>query len=297
MSEDTGQTLNQDPSNDGLGASSSPDQPHYSPDGLNVVSTVEDLDDIDIDDLEKGADKPSEGTLKTDEGQTKSGGDAADDKNIPFHEHPRWKEVMAERDAARAEILNMKNELQQVKQTVTKPAQEDKKLPYTDVTQVEDEKLIEWFNDNPKQFMANLYSQMRHEMRQELDQETGQKKVQDGVRRTMDSYREKNPDFDDMWKKGEIHKFMDENPGHNFISAHQMLVNEKRVAEAVEKARKEERENIIKQVKAKRHASVLGSGPAVSSGPAEKELTNTKQKGGLTSVLADRLAQMRRRAS
>ena len=191
----------------------------------------------------------------------------------------------------------MKSELQQVKETVVKPAQEERKLPYTDVTQVEDEKLIEWFNDNPKQFMSNLYSQMRHELRQELEQETGQKRAQDGFKRTMDSYREENKDFDDMWQKGEIKKFMDENPGHNMISAHQMLVKEKRLAEAVERARKEERENIIKQVKAKRHASVLGSGPAVSSGPAEKELTNTKQKGGLTSVLADRLAQMRRRAS
>lgn len=53
--------------------------------------------------------------LDTDDGQA-STGQSATEENLPFHEHPRWKEVMSERDTARQEAAAKANELEQVRQ-------------------------------------------------------------------------------------------------------------------------------------------------------------------------------------
>ena len=282
------QTLNQDPSSEGMGASSSPDSPHFDPNAQNIISTVE---DIEPDDLEGVADDSSEETLKTDDSgeQDKSGEKpGTSDKDLPFHEHPRWKERQAEIEELRSEVNRLKSVPKE------EPAA---KLPYVDITQMEVEKLQEWQVEDPKGYAANLYAQMRYELAQETAQQTGQQRQKETFQKDVASYREKNPDFDVMMKSGEIQKFLADHPAHNPLSAHQFLTVEKRLNEAVESARKEEREKIFAQVKAKKHAQVLGSGPAVSSGPAEDdEIKDTKSRGGLTSVLSNRLALMRRKA-
>jgi hypothetical protein len=277
-----------------MGASSSPDAPQIDRDGQNIFSTVE--DDFQVEDF--NAEKSSEETLKTGEGQTDGGGE----KEVPFHEHPRWKEVLKERDEARAKLQNVERDIEQIKSGRT--AKEEPKLPFTDVTQLEEEKIIEWFNDNPKQFMANFYAQVRHELRQENAQEQGQRQFHEGVVKTVDGYRGQNPDFDEMWGKGEIQQFMRENPGHNAMSAHAALTAgkrtsdiEQRIKSEIDKAVKETTEKLTKQFQMKRHAQVLGSGPAASGGASQdKELQDTKTKGGLTNVLSGRLALMRRKA-
>jgi hypothetical protein len=81
MAEDFG-TLNE------VGESSNPvDQPLIDPDSTNIIGTVEGLD-------EKGPGESSEETLKTDEGG-KTGKETDQEKELPFHNHPRWKEVMS----------------------------------------------------------------------------------------------------------------------------------------------------------------------------------------------------------
>jgi hypothetical protein len=116
------------------------------------------------------------------------------------------------------------------------------------------------------------------------------------IKSTFDSYREKNPDFDEMWKSGEIPKFMKANIGHNAISAHQMLTMEARIKEATEKAAKEAEAKTIANMKAKRSAQVLGGGPAVTgSGKTEDAaLNDTKSHGGKASVIARRIIEMRK---
>jgi hypothetical protein len=36
-------------------------------------------------------------------------------------------------------------------------------------------------------------------------------------------YMARNPDFEKMWNSGEIQAFIAENPGHNYLSAHEAL--------------------------------------------------------------------------
>jgi hypothetical protein len=285
------QTLNQDPSNDGLGASSSPDSPHYDPERQNIVGTVEDYDDLDLD---GEIDESSEETLKTDDsGQTKDGEDS---EEVPFHKHPRWQEVLTEKEQLKSEITSIREEMKRL-QEGTVQAKGQEKLPYIDITTMDPDKLRDWNIEDPKGYAANLYAQMRYELFNEVEQKTGKQKYQEKFQEDVKAYKEKHPDFETMLSNGEIGKFLNDHPAHNPISAHQLLTAEKKLNEAIKAAKKEEREETLKQLRAKKHSQVLGSGPVVSRGPAEEtELTNTKQKGGLTSVLADRLQAMRRKA-
>ena len=131
----------------------------------------------------------------------------------------------------------------------------------------------------------------------EFEQKRTKDQYQERFNKDVVAYKEKNPDFEAMMNSGEIAKFLNDHPAHNPISAHQFLTTEKKLNEAIESAKKATREETLKQLRAKKHAQVLGSGPGVSRGPAqETELLDTKQKGGLTSVLATRLQQMRRKA-
>jgi len=289
--EQPGATLNQDPANDGLGVSSSPDAPHFNPDGQNIVSTVEDIDFDDL--LEEGADESSEETLKTDE----TGQEKTSEEDVPFHKHPRWQEVQAEKEQLKTEVAAIKAEMQRLQSGIQAPPTVEQKRPYVDITTMEPEKLQEWQVEDPKGYAANLYAQMRYELFNEAEQKSRNQKKQEGFETDVMAYKKSNPDFEEMLKNGEIGKFLNEHPAHNPISAHQALTAEKKLNEAIESAKKEAREETLKQLRAKKHSQVLGSGPAVSRGPAEEnELKDTKQKGGLTSVLAGRLAQMRRKA-
>jgi hypothetical protein len=284
-------------SEDGLGMSSSPDQPHIDPDSTNIIGTVGDLDDA-------AADTPSEETLTTDEGgeagKETSGEDkvAGDGKPLPFHKHPDWQRILTERDEAKKEAEAIKAEIAALK-TVREEVPQGPRYngpAYVDITTKTNEELAEWQQEDPKGYAANLYAQIKAENWHEQQREMGQKNAQERIRSTFDDYRGKNPDFDKMWQSGEIPKFMQANPGHNAISAHQMLTMEARIKEATDKAAKEAEAKVIANQKAKRSAQVLGGGPAVTGGGKSEDaaINDTKSHGGKISVIARNIIEMRK---
>lgn len=292
---------------DGIGVSSSPDAPHIDPDGPNILGTVEDLE---------GPGESSEETLKTDgtdqekTGEEKVAGE--DDKPLPFHKHPDWQRILKERDEAKQEAEAIKAEiaaLKSARESKTEAPRGEEELPeykgpaFKDITRLTKEELAEWAEEDRVGLEANIRAQHMYEewahhqrLRMEEKRERVQAEVQAKIRTTFESYREKNPDFDKMWKSGEIPKFMQANPGHNAISAHQMLTMEARIKEAADKAAKETEAKVLANVKAKRSATVLGAGPGTTGAPPaiDKELSDTKQSGGLTAVLTNRLQKMRK---
>ena len=298
MSDNTG-TLNED----GLGMSSNPDQPNIDLDSTNIIGTLpESLDDGPI------SGKSSEETLKTDEGEeaeVKAGegtGQEGEGKPEPYHKDPAWQRIIKEREEAREEAAKIKSEVQSVKAemealkaTRVQP-QKEEKLPYTDITTMEVEKLQEWQMEDPKGYAANLYAQMRYELRREEEQRTGTQRVQQSIAGTFEDYKSKNADFYPMWKSGEIPKFMKDHPGHNAISAHQMLTMDKRIADAAGKAAKEAEAKAIANQKAKRSAQVLGGSPTVVGGDKglDEEFKDTKSHGGKAAVLARKIIEMRK---
>lgn len=92
--------------------SSSADEPDAkSPDLLSVVkSAIEKPTEAAASSTVEGTGEGAEGEPKEEpEGKSKEDQEAADAK-LPFHEHPRWKEVVAERNSAREEATSFRDD-------------------------------------------------------------------------------------------------------------------------------------------------------------------------------------------
>jgi hypothetical protein len=206
---------------------------------------------------------------------------------------------MKEREEARLRAARLEGELEALRR-VPLPKR-DEPPPYEDVTQMEDEEIKRRFDEDPKGFLANFYAQTKHELSRELEQYDNSKIINQGIKKTFDEYASKHPDYMPMWNSGELKRFMDANPGHNAISAHQILTAEKKlkdlqdiIAKETEKVKKETEDRVTKNFMAKKTATVLGTGPAVhTKEEIDKELQDTKNQGGLVSVIAKRLQRMR----
>ncbi|MDD4456313.1 MAG: hypothetical protein PHC98_01870 [Syntrophotalea acetylenica] len=284
--------------------SSIPDSLLSSPDlDLTAMSTV---------------DEPAEGEGETgkegnaaaakDGGKEKTGEEAGDGKESAeadsssgqetrYDKDPAWQRIIQERNEARAKLAALESKGQPPEK------QESEELPYKDITKMSPEEVREWMEDDPIGYEANRFAQFHYESRKLLEQEQVQKTETNKIVDTFTQYAKENPDFDELWNSGKIEAFMQSNPGHNAISAHMMITSsnrnadiDKRIADAVAKATKEAEEKVVKNFQAKRNATVLSEGPAHRGGDNEgppAELKNTKQFGGKTAVMAQRLAAMR----
>ena len=216
---------------------------------------------------------------------------------VRFDQHPDWQRMMKERDDARIEAAVAKAKLEAVAPKV-EPA--PKELPYKDITQMSKEELIEWQEDDPKGYAANLYAQIKYEQIQEFKREQAEQAQTSSIKKTYQTYEKENPDFRKMWDSGAITEFMQKNPGHNAISAHMVMTSQAKTAAAVAKAAKDAEEKVTKNFAAKRHAQVITDGvdgARASKSEPDKEIKDTKQHGGITSVLASRLRAMRQHAA
>lgn len=238
--------------------------------------------------------EPSEATLKTGE-EPPEGDPKPDAKDAPFHEHPRWKEVMGENKTLKETVLRLEGKIDGIAamgQTPAHDAGEGEELPFTDITTLTDEERNEWLNEDRLGYEANLARQIRHETVQDLMGVLGEKELGTSIEVTFGQYEKDHADFRPMWESGEIGKFMDANPGHNAMSAHMIMTSEKRI----EAAKEEGAELARKGLKVKTAAATMGAGPSATGQPTKKDprLGDPKKFGGTTNVLAQRLAERRR---
>ena len=115
------------------------------------------------------------------------------------------------------------------------------------------------------------------------------------IEQTYNQFATDNSDFNDMWDSGQLQAYMDENPGHNAISAYMALTHEAKLdaaeKEAEEKARKDAEQQAARNKKVKEGARSLDSGPTSTAHVVEQtppELKDTKKFGGLATVLTQR---------
>jgi hypothetical protein len=258
----------------------------------DASSTFHDLDDRVDPDAEASA--AAAAKAASDEDKVKAKGGNGEDKEDRFDKHPRFQQLLKERDEARLEKAKLEGRLEGAPRPAAPVV-----LPFKDISALTAEQIREWQEDDPKGFAENLKIQARYEaegaVRQEINSRIARETEQGGLRKTYDTFESKNPDFRPLWDSGEIIKFIEANPGHNPMSAYQAMTFEKRVADAVEKAKKEAEEEVTKRFQAKKKATVLSGGPAGAPRTEEDPaLSDTKKHGGLNAVLADKLAAMRR---
>ena len=235
------------------------------------------------------------------------GSEKGGDDTERYDKIPRFKEIIGERDTERearirAEAKFEAHEKLLADAAAKAPVGTDNnppvELPFKDITKMSPEELREWMEEDPVGYEANRFAQFHFESKQLLTQEAMQKATVDGISKTFGDYEKANPDFKKMWDSGELETYMKDHPGHNAISAHKDLTEATRVKaatdKAVEKAIKETEARVTKNFQAKRNATVLTDGPGVIPGSApDASLQNTKQHGGFTRVMADKLSQMR----
>lgn len=296
MAEDAEKTLNAADDVDGPGGSSPPDGPGDQ--DITEISTMDQDEAVASAETlitekgeEEGTPEKEEKEAGADEG--KAGEKDEQGQTVPYD---RFQEVITEKNAALERAV--KAETERDAATVTTPKEEEK--DFKDITEMSKEDLIDQFNEDPKAFLSNFGKQIRDEVIAEVTAKTTEEKADADALSTYNQYAKDNPDFDEMWKRGEIQTYMEQNPGHNAISAHMTLTGEKKTQEKVDAAKKQTEKDVIARVKSKKGASVLGEGPSgteVHDETVDSELKDSKKHGGLASLLTKRLERSRQKAA
>lgn len=268
----------------------------------NIDPSVDSVSDIDGIPAKEAVEKDA-GTKAAEEKTAKEAQEKADLER--FDKHPRFQELNQKVKDLQEQLKAAATPKEQADAKAAAENREEKALPYKDITQMSKEELLEWQEDDPVGYAANLQQQILHENREILKAEKAEaeRKVQTeaqqtSIRKTFETYEKENPDFRKSWDAGEIQKVMDENPGIGAIGAHMKMTEKTRLEAAVAKAVKETEDRVIKNFQAKRDARVIGDGGTVrDTAGVPDELKNPDKYGGTTQVIAHRLSRLRQQAA
>lgn len=266
-----------------------------------------------------GKDGDTDAAAKDTGGRAKDAGGKKDaEEDVPFHEHPRFKELHRRAKEAETRLETITKEFETLKQTaIERTAPKDKAPSYKDIAEMPKEELIEWMDTDPKGYAKNLMTQIVSELRGAMDSRFDQQHqaITEEVRtaefaKQLNDYASKFPDneektgFDQMWDAGEIQAVLEENRGMTPMAAHRLLMAEKQAGSAaakikaeVEKAKKETEERLTKSFRAKGDLRTLGKGTDAPAGgrvhEMDQRLKDSKPFGGRTNVLLQRLLERR----
>ncbi|MFA5322864.1 MAG: hypothetical protein WC373_09345 [Smithella sp.] len=243
-------------------------------------------------------DKSANGADANANADADKGGEGDKGKNLEdrFDKDPRFKEVIDQKNAATQRAVKAEAQVATIKaasigEVQVQPLPEGIVDPSTKTP----DELREWMEDDPVGYQKNLIEFAKHAVKSELTGDSVRTATMSAIEKTFDDYGKDNPDFVTMWDSGDIPKFMEAHPGHNAISAHMALTGDKRFETKVAAAVKEAEERVIKNFQAKKNATVITpAAQARADKGVDTELKDTQQAGGAVSVLAKRLADMRR---
>lgn len=238
------------------------------------------------------------------------------DEETRFDKHPRWQEMLKERNDARnaaqeqtRQMAYLQGQLEALKKTQEQSqAQRPEARDYDGEIKVLVDKYEAGeismaqaeaaksaiYQARSEEYSAGVIRQYQEEERQK--QQASQQSQQ--VDTLVQAFHKEHPDFAKAKESGALEKIKATNPLHDDMSAYfvakleeEREANKKAIDDAVAAARKETEEKF----KAKRHAATLGSGPASApvAGEVPPELAAPEKFGGVNSALALRLQQMR----
>ena len=288
--------------------------------------------DLDLDDYDHLEEDSPDAALKADEETDDEGElttdepDADEEEEVPpFHEHPRWQQMLTERDELKEQLeestgtveeqgkrieqydrhLQAMAAFQQQPQAQPDPGLE--RLPFDEVLSMSDTEIYDEFRNDPKGFLSAFGERTRTEALQDFRKEAAYQAQESAVAQGLESFAEENPDFMNMVESGEIAMFIERNPIHNAISAYHSLQssssqNEDQSAkdDLEKQIREDERKKTLASIQAKQGAVVLdgssGTGPQAGASTAiDPALQDTAKHGGKRSVLTERLKRLRER--
>ena len=218
-------------------------------------------------------------------------------KEAPFHEHPRWQEMMQEKQTLRNELSELKGRMSERESSKSPLMPELKANSFENKT---DEELLEIMTNNPKGFASDLATAIKENLTQEMQAERSaeqQKTLQQRQNETFENYF-KGKEAELQAVAPDIQKYMNENPGHNVISAYEHLTKDSSNTAAIDAARAEERAKVLSELKAGKIAkSASTGGPASNpSSMSDPRLSNPDKHGGTVSVQLARFLEREQNA-
>lgn len=254
-------------------------------------------------DVEDTTDKVETKTDTTDKVETETETETktetkADEIPERFDKHPAWQRLMTKID-------NLETKLAE------KPAVETKTDTDTiDIDTLTDEEIAEWRNDDPKGYDKNLQALITQRVTDSITAKTKADAEENRMAKTFDTYADENKDNDtgtgfmQMWNSGQLQTYINQNPGHNAISAHLKLTETSKaqsikdqIAAGIAEGVAAEKKRLAAESKARRRTVGLNQGPAYTAkSNNDDELKDTKKYGGTITVMANRLKRMRQQS-
>jgi hypothetical protein len=253
----------------------------------SVESTTPEGNQDSIVQNEQSADSNSENV-----GNPESSKDDEKMEDVRFDKHPRFQQLIREKNEYKQMLSELKKEIEELKQAKTENKGFDPK-------QLDTEKLLELQTEDPKAFLELVSKSIREQVVNEIRAEQ-EKMLAEKTEREKENafikYAEENPDVLEMWESGVLQKFLEENPHHNIISAHMYLTKENREAELKRQIEQELEKKYRERQVVRENARVLSNTPPANHNVImpDPEISNTKKAGGLATVLARRLEAMRK---
>ncbi len=210
----------------------------------------------------------------------------------PYHEDPRFQELIAERNAERTARTKLEGRLEALEKG--KPAEQQDTAPNR-FEGKSDEELLSDFTTNPKGFLADFANAVVESVSSKSEAEKTANEQKSFLER-------QDQTFEDFFKgkEGELQKLvpemkklMSEKPGHNAISAYLEITRETRMESALKTARKEEREKVLREFKVGKIAQSASSGTQTPAPRAKSDhmLKNPDKYGGTENVLLKRFQE------
>lgn len=244
----------------------------------------------------KNTDKAAEEkTVQQDDDAAKAKAD--EEFQTRFDKHPRFQQLIKERDELKGQVSSISEKLETLMRQKPEPAQgADFDARIAALKRERDDGNID----------LDEYEAKRDQIREEqiqakVDQQLSGARQHEELQKSKAQLLSENPFIETILNENgaDLKRIMDGNHLHDELSAALMLHidslekgKQAEIDDAVAKAVKEAEEKFIKNSEAKRTARALGSGPKAT--PDEHaELKNTKERGGVTNVLAERLKRMR----
>lgn len=290
----------------------------------------EDTHQLDHDDYSHEDLYPSDDSLKTEdqeaEGEHIEVEPEAEDQP-PFHEHPRWQELLAERDDLQSKIESLEGDVEGYKTLEDRinqrfqlyereldryrfqPEQivpQEEPDPFSQILEQPESEIIEQFQEDPKGFLSGFGESIENRIMRSVDERNIVAETDRALQYGLEHFAEQHEDFMPLVESGEIAHYIQMNPIHNAISAYwaireagdQTSLDHDR--EALEQQiREDERKKTLASIQAKQGAEVLDGSSSVtpvgSGSSVEPELQDTAKHGGKRSVIAARLKRFRER--
>ncbi|WP_027369230.1 hypothetical protein [Desulfocurvibacter africanus] len=243
------------------------------------------------------------------EAQAKAGAEEQD-KLDRLDRHPRFQELVREKNTLRDELKVLRDEhhkvvsyLNQQAQAGRSASQGNRQAPDYAARYAEIDRRLEAGQISLAQARQAEREVRAHEERERAQVAEQEIAVKARVGELHQSFKSQNPDFAEIARSDDFKQAFKANPMHDTLSAYYatkyaraVAGTEQAVKQAVAKAIRETEERITKNNQAKRTAASLGAGPRGSGYDPDAMLQDTSRHGGRVAVGAARLRAMRAQA-